>query len=1554
MKCKNTIAMVLAGAMLLPSNAFAADLSQYKDFPNDWSAKSLEQAIDNGLLNGSNGMIDAKGLLTRAQMAAIVSRSFGAAKTASLDDYRDVLPSAWYYSDMAKAVKMGAFQGANGLLNPDATITREEAFTVLARAFALEGGGSATLKDFVDGGTVSSWASESVAALVAGGYVNGANGMLNLKNNITRAEFAKVITGMAASYVGAEGVSSKTVEGNVIVRESGASLSGMTINGDLIIADSADKVSLDNVKVTGRIVIRGGADAVGIKNTTAGKGVLVSSPNGAAAISVSGGSVGTVTAKSDLSLSGSVSNVAVTDKATLTVEKNASVGTVTVSAAGSKVTGDGKVTNVQANANNVTVTSKGAKVTAGSGVSGVKAGDKAVESGKSETVGTASSSGGSSSGGGSSSSRSDYSYVLMNIPYGEFYKAELNENAAAVDAVSSATKNKTRIGTLAGGSYHVNPDGSDITGVTYPVRVKTSDLSGLKKVTDSDSVSITVNKKGKDETSTYTGKEALFESASYSYYALSSTPSYYKEATLTDGKWSFGKATGAASEDTATIAKFKTSGHHADYEMKVESDKITKGQKVYAVVVTDTDGNSYGLRHVAEIWHAIELGFNADSPIAGKTIKTITYYTDDGVIELNLNEALYVPAQAATAKVAEADFSAGETAVTLSKDLPSDFDAKYSVTVADKESDFFRYENGKITWDKNGEAPSGTYQLTITDQGGKYAPITAQINLNVYAYAAVPYDEYWKSEGVYLSGSDWKASSDEVDRDDNKGHQEHDKGAFDAVSRATTNHGLHRGSFQQSVVVHGTKDGETYDYHPLAWNDGNNFVDADGNTYNRNEIGITSYDITGIKYVPVKVSASDFADFSTKYTVTKNGKTLQGGYSEQNLSAYTAVAAVDKDTNGLKEVTKKGDSFSFGARKTGSGSGIQGEELKTANEGIHAAAKEYSGNFGEMLRVDLDNTKDGTKYYGDLGSHMQTVVWKYYGSGNEVLATYGTKFAADDWMHKSMGIQLGLTDSLRAKLPEGTDGTGKWTITVYALGYSDTTYTVNVTADNLPQKVDAMTDEQKTQLTALKDAAKELLDNKSADEYKSVAEAQWAALTEHYNEAVTMLAKADATSAEAEELLGELPGLIAPIKLAPVTETYTALFPVLNDKKYDDYWLEQVAQKMGKSKTDDTVKKTTDYLKNVCSGKIYGEEAEKQYNKSDMFQFDCEFINGVDTIQFDGNTIKGTQDGKDVFSHQYNYIGEVTVGEGDMSFTGDLYKTNDKDAGEFTYFIMRDDTPDTTQHIEFRYGSDLEALKGYVTGKYAYWLAAGIPVNSEDDFVKKCIKLFVDENVEEQEATDAPEVSKMELTKDMFDTYYLMSFDGTDLTALDAYLNKITEITINDTVCSYFSGYTLQVGTNGKDTIKFKESNFTADGTYNIVIKAEGYKDLTYTYTKGNGGNTEPDTPVTETKHITGTISPEDDNTDGIEEAYDFSFDIKLQDGTILEIFNDTTNAGGNDTYWKKATTKGNPKKNQAGMFTQLLNKKASDINEYDTVSGATVSSNAIKNAVKAALGAND
>lgn len=1243
MKCKKTLALVLAGTMLLPSGAFAADLSRFNDFPNDWSSNALEKAVDHGLLNGSNGKIDGQGLLTRAQMAAIVSRAFGAAKTASLDDYRDVLPSAWYYSDMGKAVKMGAFQGANGLLNPDAPITREEAFTVLARAFALEGGSSAALKDFVDGGTVSSWASESVAALVAGGYVNGANGMLNLKNNITRAEFAKVITGMAASYVGAEGVSGKTVEGNVIVRESGASLSGMTINGDLIIADGADKVSLDGVKVTGRIVIRGASTEASLKNCSAGKGVLVSNPNGAASLSVSGGSVGTVTAKSDLVVSGKIDNIVIAEKAALTVQSGASVGSVTVSAAGASVSGAGTVSAVQANANNVTVSTKNTKVTAASGVSGVKAGDKTVSSGKTETVGTASSSGGSSSG-GSSSSRSDYSYVLMNIPYNEFYKAELENNEVAVDAVSSATKQKT-MSSLVGGSYHVNSDGTDITGVIYPVRVKTSDLSGLTQITDSSSVSITTTLKGNTSTIDYTGKDALFQSASHSYYYLSSAPSSYKEATLSGDKWTFGKATGSTKQADGATATLKIDSNHGDYKIKVEHLDLSKNAVVYGVALSavDSEGKttSYGLRHLENIWKQTKLAFSTGfvteshgnhlssehyKSIMGKTINKITYFTSDGNYEFATD--LYVPVKSADVKVSVEGLAAGAQEATLKIEVPSGFSPKVTVP----EGMGYDEKTGKITFNS---ALPGSYTVTVSDAKGKYADVTASFTVSTstdaaqydsssvslkkadnveaadfanflknitsvkvgdkeydatdkdavtiikkdgkidedaksdgealfadgkektlivsatgypdlkfnytptytYAYAAVPYDEYWQSEGVYLNeGSAWDVGSDELD-----GRNEHDKGAFDAVSRATTNHGLHRGSFQQSVVIH-TKDDDK-DYHPVAWTDGDNFVDADGKTYNKNEIGMTSYKITGIKYVPVKVSSSDFVDFCKQYTVTQNGETLQGGFSEKNLNAYTAVAAVDKDTNGLKEVTKKGDLFSFAARKTGSGSGIKGEKLATAADIVTTPARNddsygATGSYGETVRVNL--TGDG---YGALGDKMQTVLWEYYGSDStrtNKVATYGTKFAADNWMHKSMGIQLGLTDSMRCNVSETEGkGIGYWKVSVYALGYEDYSTEFEITADNLPKVYGPITDAQKAQLKKLADKAKQYLDNKATKYPDTVSKET---LQAHHKEATDMLADETKKENEAAELITELTGYLTKMDAAnastkPTTKT---------------------------------------------------------------------------------------------------------------------------------------------------------------------------------------------------------------------------------------------------------------------------------------------------------------------------------------------------------------------------------------------------------------------------------
>lgn len=393
-KPKKPIAFVCAAALLLsPTGALGASPSDFVDFPNDWSQGAMTAAVDNGLLGGvGDGRIAPRGEVTRAQMAAIINRAFGAEKQASLSSYSDVAADAWYAVDMAKAVQMGTFSGTgNGLLEPDRAITREEAFSVLARAFALEAGDDSSLASFSDGAQVSSWAKGSVSAMVAAGYVNGSDGnRLNPRQTITRAEFAAVMSKIVAQYIDAEDVQrsrSLSIDGNVVVRE-GVDLSGYTINGDVIIADAADAVSLSGVTITGRLVVRGASESLSVEDSSIG-GVIFTNPNSAAVFDVDDKSdLGTVTALSDFTLAGgSLDKLSVAESATITVENDASIGEITVNADDVRVTGDGTVEKVLANGDDVHVDIVGTEVTAAKGTSGVTAGGENVSAGESTTVG---------------------------------------------------------------------------------------------------------------------------------------------------------------------------------------------------------------------------------------------------------------------------------------------------------------------------------------------------------------------------------------------------------------------------------------------------------------------------------------------------------------------------------------------------------------------------------------------------------------------------------------------------------------------------------------------------------------------------------------------------------------------------------------------------------------------------------------------------------------------------------------------------------------------------------------------------------------------------------------------------------------------------------------------------------------------------------------------------------------------------------------------------------------------------------------------------------------
>ena len=399
-----------------------------------------------------------------------------------------------------------------------------------------------------------------------------------------------------------------------------------------------------------------------------------------------------------------------------------------------------------------------------------------------------------------------------------------------------------------------------------------------------------------------------------------------------------------------------------------------------------------------------------------------------------------------------------------------------------------------------------------------------------YVYAGLTWAQYWASEGVYNAAN--TASNATKDS-----HDELDKGGFDTVTRATVNHGLHRGSYQCEAIMY-DKNGGSYEIS--YWTSANDAVLTDGTTVKLNQpergqitkadgsvVEFDHYNVVGLKYVPVAVKAEDYEAFKSQFKVVEDGSTVAGGFGENNLQSYSAVADVTAETNGLKEAVKGSDgTFTFKARTNGTGSGLKDQALQTASN-VTATVKEASGSYGEFLRVDI--TGDG---YGALGAKMYAVRWDYYGNGDKVLASYGTKFAADNWMHKAMGIQLGLTDSYRCQLPSGTDGTGKWKITVYAMGYADTVFDVTATDANIVKP-----DAGEADTTALKAAVEKADALKEAD-YTADS---WKSMQVELAEAKDLLAKEKPTQAEVDEATTHLTAAVDALVKADTSKAAVTL-----------------------------------------------------------------------------------------------------------------------------------------------------------------------------------------------------------------------------------------------------------------------------------------------------------------------------------------------------------------------------------------------------------------------------
>lgn len=341
-----TLAMVLS---LMPM-AFAAD---FEDMPaeDDASYAAVKSAVDNGLLKGEDGKLNLEGSMTRATMAALITRVFGAKGEADMSAFSDA-EGHWAVEsgELPAAVAMGIMNGSNGKMLPNDQVTLEQVITMLVRALGLPMGTADDLKDVAGADSVTAWAVPYVAALVKAGY--DVPDLAGAAEPMTRVAFTEMIYKVSGegNYVKEAGEITEDVDGNIIITADGVSLKGITVKGDVIIADGVDagSIVLDGAKVEGRLVVRGGQD-VSLTNGATAASTVVAKP------------AGELTVKADDSSDAGAITVTGTD--------NKAAEKVTVDMAEPKVTVEAGTTLAVQNAKGgeVTLKADGAKVAVESG-----------------------------------------------------------------------------------------------------------------------------------------------------------------------------------------------------------------------------------------------------------------------------------------------------------------------------------------------------------------------------------------------------------------------------------------------------------------------------------------------------------------------------------------------------------------------------------------------------------------------------------------------------------------------------------------------------------------------------------------------------------------------------------------------------------------------------------------------------------------------------------------------------------------------------------------------------------------------------------------------------------------------------------------------------------------------------------------------------------------------------------------------------------------------------------------------------------------------------------
>ena len=243
------VCAALAAGLSVPSAAAFSDTEgHWAEWAiNKWSEEyRIIQGYDDGTFRPDNS-------ITRGAFAGILDRFMHFVEIAPAETFSDTAGSYWE-DEILKLNAAGVYLGNNGKALAGDSITRQQAVTMIARAFRI--GAEVTDLPYTDADRIAEYARPAVAEMTIRGYLNDSvGGDFRPTDPITRAEIVNIFGNMIQELVQTSDPASGTVYGNVMIcSEEGAALADMVIMGDLIIAPGVKgEITLQNVAIEGRI-----------------------------------------------------------------------------------------------------------------------------------------------------------------------------------------------------------------------------------------------------------------------------------------------------------------------------------------------------------------------------------------------------------------------------------------------------------------------------------------------------------------------------------------------------------------------------------------------------------------------------------------------------------------------------------------------------------------------------------------------------------------------------------------------------------------------------------------------------------------------------------------------------------------------------------------------------------------------------------------------------------------------------------------------------------------------------------------------------------------------------------------------------------------------------------------------------------------------------------------------------------------------------------------------------------------------------------------------------